>query len=313
MHPGTHKVTFTGRIWTIDSWDGETFTVEMKNSHGTVMDSVQVRGNNFEGVADVTLSCDGSVGGWQDGYFDVMLTSDYNQDMGDVTVRVTTTLDQGAGDESIGYGNMQFNYDFDPSIPWVQPSSNDFDDGVDNPMSLWQSNCGATEQTCQGHTYIGGFNQCAQGHSFWREFPTDGFHPGAEFVRLTGRVWTIDSWDGETFTVEMKAGSMVLDTVTIQGNNFASLGDETLECENTAGHWQDGYFNVALQHPYSRAMGPIEVRITSTLDQGAGDESIGIGDFKLDYDYDPEIEEPTFPTESPADYDAGNANPSALW
>jgi hypothetical protein len=64
MHPGTFKVTLTGRVWTIDSWDGETFTVEMKNNQGHVMDSVQVRGNNFEGVADETMNCEGTVGGW---------------------------------------------------------------------------------------------------------------------------------------------------------------------------------------------------------------------------------------------------------
>jgi hypothetical protein len=61
-------------------------------------------------------------------------------------------------------------------------------------------------------------------------------------------------------------------------------------------------------------MGNLEVRITNTLDQGAGDESIGIGEFKLEYDYDPNVEaEQTWPTESPGDYDNGMANPSSLW
>jgi hypothetical protein len=207
MHPGTYKVTLTGRVWTIDSWDGETFTVEMKNTQGTVIDSVQVRGNNFEGVADETMSCEGTVGGWQDGFFNIRLTSDYTPSMGSIEIRVTSTLDQGASDESIGIGDMEFHYDFDPSIEWVQPTSADVDEGVENPMELWQNNCGATEKSCQGHQYFGGHNECANGHNFWRTFTKSDFHAGVESVHLTGKVFTIDSWDGETFTVEMKDGS----------------------------------------------------------------------------------------------------------
>jgi len=79
-----------------------------------------VQGNNFANLADETLSCEDSVEGWQDGYFTVTLSSAYNkQQNGDVTVRVTNTLDQGASDESIGYGDMNFEYDFDPTVPWT--------------------------------------------------------------------------------------------------------------------------------------------------------------------------------------------------
>jgi hypothetical protein len=39
-------------IWTIDSWDGETFTIEMKDENGNVMDSKQLQGSNFGNLAD---------------------------------------------------------------------------------------------------------------------------------------------------------------------------------------------------------------------------------------------------------------------
>jgi hypothetical protein len=68
--------------------------------------------------------------------------------MGDVTVRVTNTLDQGAGDESIGYGDMNFEYEFGEGRT---TDINDVDEGVENPSALWQNNCGATEKTCSGH------------------------------------------------------------------------------------------------------------------------------------------------------------------
>jgi hypothetical protein len=38
-HPGANQIILTGKVWTIDSWDGEHFTIEMQDAHGTVMDS----------------------------------------------------------------------------------------------------------------------------------------------------------------------------------------------------------------------------------------------------------------------------------
>jgi hypothetical protein len=72
--------------------------------------------------------------------------------MGDVTIRITNTLDQGATDESIGYGDMSFTYQFDPDhedqirLPTVSPAK--YDNGVHNPTELWDNDCDATEKTC---------------------------------------------------------------------------------------------------------------------------------------------------------------------
>jgi hypothetical protein len=110
--PGCTEVRFTGRIWTIDSWDGETFTVEMTDRHGNVLDTATYQGNNFAKLADETVKCPNTVGGWDDGFFNVALSSSYNPHMGDITVRLTNTLDQDANDESIGYGDMHFEYDY---------------------------------------------------------------------------------------------------------------------------------------------------------------------------------------------------------
>jgi hypothetical protein len=223
--------------------------------------------------------------------------------LGDVTAKVTNTLDQGAADESIAIGNMRLHYEFDDGRP---VSEGDYDEGEVNPTGLWETNCGASEKTCQGHNYRGGHNQCAQGHNFWRNFQARNIHPGTHTVILTGKVWTIDSWDGEHFTVEMKdSQGNVLDTVTRQGNNFASLGDETLSCEGSVGGWQDGFFNIRLESSYDVSKGDIDVRITNTLDQGAGDESIGFGDMRLVYKFDPSVEWVQLPT---GDYDDDMGN-----
>ena len=120
--------------------------------------------------------------------------------MGDVTIKVTNTLDQGASDESIGYGDMKLEYEFG-AFDFVLPTESpvNVDEGERNPTALWQNDCGATEKECAGFNYFGGANQCGQGNSFWRTF--GNFHPGANRVTFRGKIWTIDSWDGETFTV----------------------------------------------------------------------------------------------------------------
>jgi hypothetical protein len=137
MHPDTHSLQFNGMIWTVDSWDGETFTVEMRDAHGNVMDSKTYQGNNFANMADETVQCEGSVGGWQDGYFNVQLNSAYDASKGDVTIRITNSLDQGAGDESIGYGNMDLMYEFDDGNQGPTTSPADYDNGDTDATRYW--------------------------------------------------------------------------------------------------------------------------------------------------------------------------------
>jgi hypothetical protein len=242
MHPNTNRVTFSGRIWTIDSWDGEQFTIQMTDQDGNVMDTRSFTGNNFANQADQTLQCEGSVGGWQDGWFSVELSAPYDASKGDVTITVTNTLDQGAGDESIGYGDMLFNYEFDDGTP---SNIGNPDDGVANPDLLWENNCNAQPNTCNGLpgvTFMGGFNQCGKGHDIWRHFRASEMHPGMNRVRFSGKIWTINSWDNEQFTVSIiDQNNNVLDTVTKTGNNFNNNGDENFNCDTNS--WpQSGWF-----------------------------------------------------------------------
>jgi hypothetical protein len=102
---------------------------------------------------------------------------------------------------------MKFTYGYEPVpegtvvMPTVSPAK--YDIGVHDPTALWENDCEATEKTCQGHQYFGGYNECAAGHSFWRNFESSRIHPEANRLVLTGKIWTIDSWDGESFTIEM--------------------------------------------------------------------------------------------------------------
>jgi hypothetical protein len=272
FHPGVERVRLTGKVWTIDSWDGEHFTVEMKDASGNVLDSVTKQGNNFASMGDETLRCEDSVGGWDDGYYNIDLSAPYTRSMGKLEVRVTNTLDQGASDESIGVGDFKLVYDYDPSVEevektWPTESPAMVDRDIPNPTEKWQSDCGMTAKECNGKTYFGGYGECAQGHSFWRVYKREEMHPSAFKVKLKGRIWTIDSWDGETFTVELKnqnGASLVSKTWT--GNNFQNLGDWTGQCPNTAGHWNDGMHEIEVEAEISQMVTEIHASVTSTLD-----------------------------------------------
>ena len=112
FHQQTNKVMFSGRIWTIDSWDSETFTVKIMNEAGGVLAEKTWTGNNFQKKGTVTTNCPATPG-WADGFFNVELEAPYKATDGKVTVEITTTIDQGANDESLGWSELEFSYEFD--------------------------------------------------------------------------------------------------------------------------------------------------------------------------------------------------------
>jgi hypothetical protein len=171
MHPETYAVRLTGKIWTIDSWDSETFKVEIKDEHDNVIAEQTYTGNNNNPGQDARrLQCSGTEGGWHDGYTSIHLEADYTPENGDLTILVTNTLDEQVNNEAIGYGDMKFEYFYNQLPPFSVSTTNNYDQIEENPTGLWSNNCEATEKTCEGHTYWGGHNECAQSHTFWRVF-----------------------------------------------------------------------------------------------------------------------------------------------
>ena len=71
-------------------------------------------GNNFQKKATVTTNCAGTRG-WADGFFSVELEAPYTESDGKVTVEITNTLNQSPADESIGWSELEFVYEFDES------------------------------------------------------------------------------------------------------------------------------------------------------------------------------------------------------
>lgn len=97
MPAGTYMIHFNGHIWTPGTWDGgETFTVTMRDQYGHTLATVTKPGAGRE-------------------EHPVSLSSSYNQVVnGDVEVRITNTLDEAPDNESIGWGDLNFGYEFDP-------------------------------------------------------------------------------------------------------------------------------------------------------------------------------------------------------
>jgi hypothetical protein len=147
--------------------------------------------------------------------------------------------------------------------------------------------------------YWGGYGQCGKGNTIWREFARPAQHPGTNSIIFKGKIWTMDSWDNENFTVQLlNANGQVMAERTQRGNNFERLGDETMRCSGSpTGGWDDGYFNVELTAPWSVADGAVTVKITNTLNQGTQDESIAYSDLFIKYTYDPTVTVPVPSTE----------------
>jgi hypothetical protein len=128
----------------------------------------------------------------------------------------------------------------------------DYDHGVSEPTKLWENNCDADKRECAGLNYYGGAGQCGKDNMFHRTFYQDEMHPGTNKITFKGKIWTIDSWDGETFTIEMvdeDGDVMATKEVSVRmGSNVD--GSTTVSCPDGVDGWQDAYHEIELSAPY---------------------------------------------------------------
>jgi hypothetical protein len=153
MPPGTEHIYFTGTIHTEGTWeDNNVVTIEMRDQYQRLLDMKTYHANEK---------------GTQTVFLDSEYSPEYN---GDVTVRIMNNLDQGVNDESIGYSELRFGYEFDPEATPSEPeafptrSPADYDWDKSDPTSLWTNNCDATKKECSGYEYWGGAGECGKDH-----------------------------------------------------------------------------------------------------------------------------------------------------
>ncbi len=96
-HEEVDTVTFTGKIWALGSWEGEQISVAVTDSAGNLI-------NDFTWTGQQSLESPlfEPVSGFY--FHDITLVQDYQASYGDITVTVTSTLDEASNDEAMGFG-----------------------------------------------------------------------------------------------------------------------------------------------------------------------------------------------------------------
>lgn len=174
------------------------------------------------------------------------------------------------------------NYDIDPDGPgggdpftvrcemeptdggWTQLALDDFTTGAPG----WSDARRDTTSSCVGQwgVMLGGYNVFGDGASTTKTFDLRGVPHGTANVRA--RVYIIDSWDGEAARMSLD-GTRVFDATFGAGNSNLC----------GAGWWDVGRRNVSGAVPHST--NSLDVNFTSTLNQGADDESFGVDDVRV--------------------------------
>jgi len=151
-----------------------------------------------------------------------------------------------------------------------------------DPTRLWENDCSATKKICSGFPYFGGMNECGKDHTIHRTFEANKMPATTHTLTLQGKLWSMDSWDGEKIHVIMTdSQGDVLAEHEYEGNQR----DSTVQCEGSAG-WDDGFITIDLSGEYDRSDGDVTVTITNTLDETPDNESLGYGELQLIMDFD---------------------------
>jgi hypothetical protein len=133
-------------------------------------------------------------------------------------------------------------------------------DTMDTPDSGWSTR---TTTNCGGTTMLGGYNVFGSGASVSNTVATAYTHTQ---VKVTLDYWFIDSWDGESGTLDL-AGTRVWTQSRISPSG-------TQRCGRADSGWNEDTASVS--QTVSHTASSIVVRASSTLDQTPNDESWGI-------------------------------------
>jgi hypothetical protein len=61
---------------------------------------------------------------------------------------------------------------------------------------------GWTAKECGGHSYMGGRNECGANSVFTTVLSTNDLR-GTQEIIFRAKIWTVDSWDNEVFTINI--------------------------------------------------------------------------------------------------------------
>gem|GEM_PF-5316247 len=208
----------------------------------------------------------------------------------------TTTYTYSGLSAGSKYGFRFCSWDGNTASPgatvWVETEAQNFESGTDNWVLIGNQDPTANRNqvytTTPSNKMYGPFQM---GESISKQFQLNG-----EFVTASFDFLRLNSWDGEQFRVYIKDDSGVENLLfsesfqygTFSYNYFgASLGyswwisslPQNTFCFPTCTPWTSARHRVTIITPAST--NSLTLRLTTTLDQGIGDESWGIDNFRL--------------------------------
>ena len=208
----------------------------------------------------------------------------------------TTTYTYSGLSAGSKYGFRFCSWDGNTASPgatvWVETEAQNFESGTDNWVLIGNQNPTANRNqvytTTPSNKMYGPFQM---GESISKQFQLNG-----EFVTASFDFLRLNSWDGEQFRVYIKDDSGVENLLfsesfqhgTFSYNYFgASLGyswwisslPQNTFCFPTCTSWTSARHRVTIITP--APTNSLTLRLTTTLDQGIGDESWGIDNFRL--------------------------------
>merc|ERR1712048_854272 len=227
----------------IDSWDNENAYVQV---NGKTCWQKKLAGSGKQ-------VCGSKNGGWNEDRIKVSCTAPAVNNQ--FTVRVYTQLNSAANDESFAIDNVVVKKYVFKTITANFQDTKDFE-GF-NCVKI--TTCGAYGNIC------GGYNTKAQSHDIKKTYtlPDGLYQVSLDFIK-------IDSWDGESANVQLNGK-------TCWSKKLAGSGKQV--CGGKHGGWNEDKFKVTCTAPALN--NKLTVRVFTTLNQAANDESFGIDNVVL--------------------------------
>merc|ERR1712224_156290 len=244
---GTYQISLD--FIKIDSWDNEKAIVQVNGK--------QCWTKTFTGVQGKQI-CGSKSNNWNE--LKVKATCKAAAVKGAFTVRVTTTLNSGAGDESFAIDNAVLTKVVAPKFKTIKANFANVKD-----QQGW--NCGKVQKCGSIGNVCGGYGTKGAKHDIKKTFknlPAGTYQISLDFIK-------IDSWDNEKAIVQVNGKQCWMKTFTnVQGKQI---------CGSKNGNWNE--LKVKATCTAAAVKGVFTVRVTSTLNSGAGDESFGIDNVVL--------------------------------
>lgn len=131
-------------------------------------------------------------------------------------------------------------------------------------------NGGFSTFDCAGNVMVGGYNNWGAGATAILDVASLAAH---SYLRISFNAYAVDSWDHERY-------QLYIDGVEVYARVFQH-NEGTNLCGASPSNWKENFFpvDIIVEHSGTSA----QIRLQTTLNQGAGDESWGFSDFKLSY------------------------------